>query len=208
MDVPPKGDRIAEQSPRVLEQAQVALGHGSLLVGSFARTPYSRVADLVSCYDRGMKPSLERPARGLVPSALLGAASGMRSTAGLAAVIVIGKGDALPAFLQHRLAKPAAGAALAIELVLDKMPFTGSRLEPAGMAGRLVFAGAAAGLPTREKARPVVPAVLVAVAAAAVSAKVTHDLRAFAAKKLPDLVIAVGEDLAAVRIAALGCRMA
>lgn len=158
------------------------------------------------CYDGEMKSPAEPSLVGcLLPSALLGAASGMRSTVGLAAVIAQGEPE-LPALLRHRLAKPAAGVAVAAELVLDKMPFTGSRLEPAGMAGRLMFAGAAAGLTSRPVAREIVVATLVAAAAAAVTAKLSHDARAHLAKRVPDLAVAVGEDLLALTVAAAGCR--
>jgi hypothetical protein len=144
--------------------------------------------------------------RTILGSFLLGAASGMRSTVGLAAVIVQGDGDVLPSALSNPRAKPAAGLAVAIELVLDKMPFTGSRLEPAGLAGRFVFAGAAAGLAAQRKGRPVVLSALIAVATSGLIAKVTHDLRAKLAEKMPDFVVAVDEDLTALVIAVAGSR--
>jgi len=154
-----------------------------------------------------MKSSTEpTTAHDLLGSALLGAATGMRSTVGLASVLVRGDGDGLPAALQHRVARPAAGLAVAIELVVDKMPFTGSRLEPAGIGGRLVFAGAAAGLAARRRARPVVASALVAIAAAGVTAKVAHDLRAQLAKKVPDRAVAVVEDIAALAVASVAGR--
>jgi len=49
---------------------------------------------------------------------------------GLAAVIARGDAETLPAVLCHRLAAPAAGVAVVVELVLDKMPFTGSGSNP------------------------------------------------------------------------------
>ncbi len=134
----------------------------------------------------------------------MGAASGMRSTAGLAAVIVRGDAEKLPAVLRHRLAPPAACIAVAVELVLDKMPFTGSRLEPAGMVGRVLFAGVAGALVGRE--RSAVPAAAVAIAAAALTAKVAHDVRARLAENMPDRAVAVVEDLAALGTAFAGCR--
>ncbi len=146
------------------------------------------------------------PARTLIGSALLGAASGMRSTAGFAAVIRHGDRSGLPPVFRHRLARPAAAIAVAVEVVLDKMPFTGSRLEAPGMAGRLVFAGAAAGLAARQRSRPVVPAALLAIATAAATAKASHDIRARLAETVPDRAVAVAEDLAALGIAAVGCR--
>ncbi len=147
------------------------------------------------------------PARRYLGSALLGAASGMRSTVGFAAVVTRGDKDGLPAALRNRFSRQAADLAVAAELVLDKMPFTGSRLEPAGMAGRLVLGGAAAGLAAaRSPGRPVFSSVLVAAAAAALMAKLAHDLRAVAAKKVPDAAVGVVEDLAALGIAAAGSR--
>jgi len=140
----------------------------------------------------------------LLPSALLGVASGMRSTAGLAGVIVTTDAERLPALCRHRLARPAAFVAVGVELVLDKMPFTGSRLEPAGMAGRVLFAGLAAALVARD--RSAVQACAVAVAAAVLSAKLAHDLRARLAERLPDRAVAVAEDLAALGTAFVACR--
>jgi hypothetical protein len=139
-----------------------------------------------------------------LPSALVGAASGMRSTAGLAAVIVRGDNERLPALFRHRLAPPAACVAVAVELVLDKMPFTGSRLEPAGMAGRVVFAGVAGALVGRE--RSAVASAAVAIAAAVLIAKVAHDVRARLAESVPDRAVAVLEDMAALGTAFAGCQ--
>jgi len=146
------------------------------------------------------------PARSLIGSVLLGAASGMRSTAGFSAVVRHGDASGLPPVFRHPLARPAAAIAVAVEVVLDKMPFTGSRLEPPGMAGRLVFAGAAAGLAARQRARPVVPAALVAIVTAAAVAKAAHDIRARLAETVPDRAVAVAEDLVALGIAAAACR--
>ena len=158
-------------------------------------------------YDGGMNSFDEAPpVRSLIGSALLGAASGMRSTAGLSAVVRHGDGSGLPPVFKHPLARPAAVIAIAVEVVLDKMPFTGSRLEPPGMAGRLVFAGAAAGLAARQRARPVVPAALVAIVTAAAIAKAAHDVRARLAETVPDRVVAVAEDLVALGTAAAACR--
>jgi len=130
----------------------------------------------------------------------------MRSTAGFSAVVRHGDASGLPPAFRTRLARPAAVAAVAVEVVIDKMPFTGSRLEPAGMAGRLVFAGAAAGLAARQRARPVIPAALVAMVTAAAIAKAAHDVRARLAETMPDRAVAVAEDLLALGIAAAGCR--
>jgi hypothetical protein len=110
-------------------------------------------------------------------------------------------------------ARPAAAAAVAVELVLDKMPFTGSRLAPPGLVGRVAFAGLAAGLLARvgmTTARPEVANAVTAVAVAAagtaalLAAKAGHDWRANLAKDYPDAVIAVGEDAIALALATTG----
>src|SRR5271166_3511902 len=138
-----------------------------------------------------MKSSAEpASARWFCASVLLGAASGMRSTAGLAAIMAQSNPDLLPAPLRHGLTRPAARVAIAVELVLDKMPFTGSRLDPVGIASRLVFAAAAGGLAARPRAGPVVPAALVAMAAAAGTAKLAHDVRERLAERVPDPAVA------------------
>ena len=138
---------------------------------------------------------------------MLGAASGMRSTVGLAAVLTQGDASGLPAALGRRGVRRAARVAVAVELVLDKMPFTGSRLEPAGIVGRLVFAGAASGLAAHRRNRPVVGSVIVALGFAALAAKLAHDLRARLAEKMPDSAVAVAEDLAALAVAAAAARL-
>jgi hypothetical protein len=154
-----------------------------------------------------MKSSVDQPtARCLLASALLGAASGMRSTVGLAAVIARSDPDRLPPALTHRLAKPAAGVAVAAELVLDKLPFTGSRLEPAGIAGRLVFAAAGAVLLARRSSAPALAAALVAIAAAGATAKVAHDLRERLSESVPDVAVALAEDFVALGTAAAALR--
>lgn len=130
----------------------------------------------------------------------------MRSTAGLAAVIHEGDGTGLPGLLGHPLARTGAQLAVGAELVVDKMPFAGSRLEAPGLAGRLLFAGAAAALIARRDESPIMPALVVALAAAALVAKVAHDVRALVATKVPDQLVAVVEDGLALGTARLGAR--
>ena len=160
------------------------------------------------CYDKTMRSAARSSTgRHLLGVSLLGAASGMRATVGLAAVVV-GRGrSGLWSPFDHSLAKPAAVVAVGAEMVVDKLPSTGSRLEPAGMAGRLLFAALAAGLVCQRQRRPKLPAVLLATAAAAVTAKVAHDLRERAAQARPDRDIAVVEDMAALATAAVGSRI-
>jgi hypothetical protein len=149
-------------------------------------------------------------------AALVGAASGLRSTSGIGAIIWRGGPRMVGAF-RHPAARSAAATAVGVEMVLDKMPFTGSRLEPPGLIGRVAFAGVAAGLlaragmATRQEAaaNAVIPlAMATAGAAALVAAKAGHDWRAALAEDYPDAIVAVGEDVLAVTLAGAGMALA
>jgi uncharacterized membrane protein len=90
-------------------------------------------------------------------AALLGIASGGRSLAAPAAV-AFGSGSK-----SWRVATTAAAVG---EFVVDKLPGAPSRLAAAPLAGRLVFAGLAAGALARREARsPIAPALIAAAAA-------------------------------------------
>jgi uncharacterized membrane protein len=136
-------------------------------------------------------------------AAALGAATGLRSTVALAA-LVVRRNEGLPAFLRYPAARPAAAVADAGELVIDKLPGTPSRLEPPALAGRLIFAGLAAVVVARSARQPPAPAAAIAVAAALATAKAGHDARAALARRLPGPVVAVAEDAVAIGLAVLG----
>jgi len=136
---------------------------------------------------------------------LAGAATGLRSTAALAALINAG-GRGLPAPLAKPVARRAAAVGVVTELVLDKMPFTTSRLDPPGLAGRLVFAAAAGAVIARAAAKPALPAVAAACLASLVAAKAGHDARVAAAERFPALAVALVEDAVALGIAAAASR--
>jgi uncharacterized membrane protein len=119
-------------------------------------------------------------------AAVLGAATGMRSTVALTALI-LRRRDGLPAVLRHPAARPIAAVADGAELVADKLPGTPSRLDPPGLAGRLIFAGLAAAVLARSehRGRPI-PSMLTASVAALAAAKIWPDARAALARRLPD----------------------
>jgi uncharacterized membrane protein len=143
----------------------------------------------------------------ILPSALVGAATGLRSQMGLAAVLSRTDPSALPAFVRapwvRRLALAGAGG----ELIADKLPSAPSRLEPPAFTARLVLGALAAGLLATAGHARWQPAVVIGAASAGVSAKVGHDLRARIADRLPDPAVAVVEDGVAVglAIAATAC---
>jgi uncharacterized membrane protein len=138
-------------------------------------------------------------------AALAGAATGLRSTVGLAALIDA-RAAGLPGLLTRPRARVAARLGVASELVVDKLPSTPSRLEPAGLAGRIVFAAMAGAVLARGANQPVLEAVVIASATAIAAAKLGHDARAAAAEIFPPFAVAVAEDGLAVGLAAASSR--
>lgn len=136
-------------------------------------------------------------------AAALGAATGLRSTVALAALIVR-RSDGLPAALGHPAARTAAVIADAGELVGDKLSTTPSRLSPPGLAARLISASLAAVVLAHSGHRRPIPAVVIAAAAALAAAKIGHDIRGALARRLPDPAVALVEDGLAIGLAALG----
>jgi len=155
--------------------------------------------------DRGGKIECMRNLFRILSSSLLvGSATGLRSQMGLAAVVLRTDKDGLPSWLRTTAAARSVTLAAGAELVADKLPQTPSRLQPAGLAGRLVLGGLGAGLLAHAEKGPVVPAAVLGSAAALLAAKVGHDLRARAAQTVPDPVVAVAEDGVAIALALVG----
>jgi uncharacterized membrane protein len=144
--------------------------------------------------------------RTLSSSVLVGLATGLRSQMGLAAVVLRMDKEGLPSWLRTTAAARSVTVAAGAELVADKLPGTPSRLGPAGLTGRLVLGGLAGGLLAHAEKGPVVPAAALGSAAALLAAKVGHDLRARAAQRVPDPVVAVAEDGVAIALAVVGTR--
>lgn len=130
----------------------------------------------------------------ILSAALLGVAGGMRTFVPPAALSVRGR-------LADGPLRWVAPAAAAGELVADKHPAMESRLEPMGIAGRLVGSGSAGFV----LAGPAGAAAAAAVAMA--TAQVCARARAPLAARLgSDLPGALAEDAVSVAIAALATR--
>jgi uncharacterized membrane protein len=136
-------------------------------------------------------------------SVLLGAASGLRGQIGVAA-IAVRSDPSLPPILRQPWTRRVLVAAALGELIVDKLPTTPSRLEPPGIAGRLVLGALAAGLFAQTRQAPWFPASGIGAASAIMAAKIGHDLRAELAKQVPDPAVAVVEDIVALSLATEG----
>ncbi len=150
---------------------------------------------------------LRRPSLGLVVrSALLGAASGGRSSLGLVAPLLTtpaATGRLRPA--TGRVGSSVGALMLGKELVVDKLPTTISRLEPPALAARLVSGSAGASLlARRERSTTTLPAIFGAAGAVAGSYGGAA-WRAWAVDAMPDWQAALIEDSAALLLAAAAC---
>ena len=146
----------------------------------------------------------------LLRAAALGAASGSRSTAGVAAVALTSRrGDrgALASGLGSTPGTVVSALAAAGELVGDKLPATPSRLAPPSLGGRLALGGtSAAAIARRDGHDPVLPA-LVGAASAAGMSLLGNRLRAAAARRFgSDRPGAFAEDGLAAALGWLGAR--
>jgi uncharacterized membrane protein len=146
-------------------------------------------------------------------AALLGLATGSRSSFGLAALAMTAASkpeSQRHAWLTSRWTGRAAALAAAAEVIGDKLPKTPSRLEPAGFLPRLVFGGLGGSILSYRQGHPI-PHLLASAAvgamAAAIGAQLGASWRTLAADQFDrDLPGALAEDCVAVAVAALAVR--
>lgn len=145
----------------------------------------------------------------LARSAALGAVAGMRSLAAPAALSRhLATDPTVPhGVLDDLLSRPAAPRVLTIasaaEHIADKLSFIPPRTDPAPLAGRIAAGAVCGWVISRRAGEPPLPgAIAGAVAAAAATFAAYHLRRALTADVgLPDLPVALAEDLAAVLLA-------
>jgi uncharacterized membrane protein len=143
-------------------------------------------------------------ARTVAQSLAIGAATGGRSFSGIAAVSLSSTRDERP--LGNPVAKVVVGLLAFGELVLDKSPKAPNRMEPPGLAGRMVFGGASAGLLARRHGTSPIPQVVVGMAAALFAAYVGHWSRSRLAGRFgADLPGALIEDGVVQSLAWVAC---
>jgi uncharacterized membrane protein len=136
-------------------------------------------------------------------SVILGAASGLRSQLGVAAVVA--RSDpSLPSMFREPWIKRLLLAAAAGELVVDKLPGTPSRLAPQGIVPRLVLGALAASLSAQTRRAAWPPAAALGASSAAIAAWLGHDVRARVARHAPDPAVALAEDALALGAAVAG----
>lgn len=139
---------------------------------------------------------------GILPALALGAVAGMRTFTAPAALAYKRRQTGSSSKANRRLGVALGVAALA-ELVGDKLPQIPARISPPSLTGRALsgaYSGALAG--GEERGRRIAGALLGALAAVGAAYGMYH-LRRFVVARthLPDAVVAVAEDTAAVALA-------
>lgn len=151
----------------------------------------------------------------LLPAAALGFVTGMRSMMALALVqrrISTQPAEALPSAPERILAHPVAAVlmplAAAGELVGDKLPGVPDRTEPAPCMARLVIGGAVGALLARQSGGSWAPGAAAGMAGAVLSTFAMFHLRRALTHRagLPDLPVALAEDLFAFALGRAGLR--
>ncbi len=147
----------------------------------------------------------------LLRASILGVMSGMRAASGVATLSrhAVIQPDGFAKTVFKPLASPGVSKLITLgqigEMVVDKLPFLLSRMEPQPLIGRL-FAGGVSGAATlREAGKPVVPGILIGASSALVGSYVFYLLRRETGKALhlPDFVVALAEDAAVFGFGAL-----
>lgn len=146
----------------------------------------------------------------LLRAVALGAASGSRTSAGVAAVALTsapGDRGRLASGFGSRAGRAVTALMAAGELVVDKLPATPNRLAPPGLVPRVLFGATSAGaVAKRDGVAPVLPA-LIAAAGALGSAVCGTRWRTRASRRFgSDLPGAFAEDGVAALLGWLGAR--
>jgi uncharacterized membrane protein/uncharacterized protein (UPF0548 family) len=177
------------------------------------RRAFRRLRDRLRPDVAGTKPPLAISGRSWTALARIGAVAGLRSM--LAPALVnraLEKAGATGQGLAGRvLASPPAGAILpalaALELLADKLPMMPARIAPASLAARAISGAWAASAVAAERGgqrRGRMAPALLGAAAAVAAAFAGYRLRRWVRRRagLPDAIVAVVEDAAAVALGA------
>ena len=137
-------------------------------------------------------------ARTLGSAAVIGFASGLRSAVGIAS-FVHARFAGTPNFA---LADSAATFAIVGEAIADKLPVTPSRLQMPGLLARVAAGGLGAhSLTRRDDPETVAAAIVIGSVAALAGSYAGATYRSAASRKVPPIVAALAEDVAAYALA-------
>ncbi len=151
----------------------------------------------------------------LLRAAQLGAATGLRSMAAPSQLSAYLAGPRSPepvGPVAELLARDRVRTLLVIaavgEMIVDKLPNVPDRIKPGPLAGRAVLGGAASGILARLHGQPAGIGLLVGSVAAVAGAFAGYHLRRSLVRDfdVPDLLVALCEDAAAITLARIALR--
>lgn len=135
-------------------------------------------------------------------SFILGAATGFRSTSGLGILAISGRAPT-GSMLAEEHVRRALTLAWIGEILVDKTPYPPARTNPLPLVGRALLGAASAAIAASWVGSPRLVAAVVGGAAAMGTAWLATSLRHSAqTRSVPDLIPALGEDLAVAGLAA------
>lgn len=142
-----------------------------------------------------------------VDAAILGTVAGLRSQLPLALLVLAGQNAAseaetLPGPLRHPLAPAVLVASAAGEIVVDKLPFTPSRLQPGSLIVRSGLGGLAGALLLRSRSESSLAGAVIGAAWALAGSFAGYYVRARIVREthVPDPVVALAEDGAGIAL--------
>ncbi|MFC9359556.1 hypothetical protein ACFTZB_23695 [Rhodococcus sp. NPDC057014] len=144
-------------------------------------------------------PAAERSST--VRSAVIGMASGLRSSTGIAAALLAGATGSA-----HRIRLIGATAVVGGELVADKNPTIPSRLSPPALTGRLTAGGGGAAALARGDRADTASALIIGTVGALAGSYGGAWWRQWAGARMPDWQAALAEDAVALTMAAVALR--
>jgi len=143
---------------------------------------------------------------GLILASTLGAATGIRSTAGLA-TLALGPPTTHARGTRSRLLRGALGAAFLAEVLADKLVTLPSRIDASPLAGRALLGAAAAAAAARRTAESKLAAAVVGSATAVGTAWLATAGRSAArGRGVPDVLPALVEDATVIALGAAARR--
>jgi uncharacterized membrane protein len=136
----------------------------------------------------------------LVHAFTLGFATGLRAATPLAMLALRGGPGDRPRWLRSRGGRIGFGLGALVELVGDKLPFTPSRLKPAGLFGRVVNGATVGAVVARDARGSAWAGALVGASSAVLGSLAGNKVRAgvVEASGIADPLIAVVEDAIAI----------
>jgi hypothetical protein len=143
----------------------------------------------------------------MIRSILIGAATGILSQTGIAAIVLNTPPERLPGILRSPFAKPLtalfAGGEIIANAAVSSLP---PRTTPGPLLGRIAMGAGNAALLARANAQPLATSAIAGGAAAGVAATLATTSRSRITRVVPDILVAITETVVSVALAVRATR--